>query len=73
MDRLSLFPFQAITTIASPHHDTGKGMFTIQGTPEANEKALYLLYNQLESEKERRVSRELAQQQSAGGAAAATA
>ena len=30
-------------------------MFTITGTPEANEKALYLLYNQLETEKERRL------------------
>ena len=49
MDRLSPFTFQAITTIASPHYDTGEGMFTVQGTPEANEKALYLLYNQLES------------------------
>ncbi|PWN41112.1 hypothetical protein IE81DRAFT_348651 [Ceraceosorus guamensis] len=37
-----------------PHDDTGERMFTIQGTPEANEKALFLLYNQLESEKERR-------------------
>jgi len=33
-------------------------MFTIVGTPEANEKALFLLYNQLESEKERRVGKE---------------
>lgn len=30
-------------------------MFTIVGTPESNEKALFLLYNQLESEKQRRV------------------
>lgn len=37
-----------------PHDDSGERMFTIQGTPEANEKALYLLYNQLETEKERR-------------------
>lgn len=29
-------------------------MFTIQGTPEATERALMLLYSQLESEKERR-------------------
>lgn len=34
-------------------------MFTIIGTPEANEKALYLLYNQLESEKQRRVGANL--------------
>ncbi|KAJ1024417.1 hypothetical protein NDA18_004584 [Ustilago nuda] len=37
-----------------PHDETGERMFTIQGTPEANEKALFLLYNQLETEKERR-------------------
>ncbi len=62
-----------ISIAKGPHDDTGERMFTIQGTPEANEKALYLLYNQLESEKERRVSRELAQQQSADGAAATPA
>jgi heterogeneous nuclear rnp K-like protein 2 len=28
-----------------PHDDSGERMFTIQGTAEANEKALYLLYN----------------------------
>ena len=70
------FPFQtalAIATIAGPHDGTGEEMFTIQGTPEANEKALYSVYNQLVSEKERRVSGELAQRQSADGAAAATA
>lgn len=39
-----------------PHDETGERMFTIQGTPEANEKALFLLYNQLETEKERRTS-----------------
>lgn len=38
------------------HDDSGERMFTIQGTPEANEKALFLLYTQLESEKERRTS-----------------
>ena len=62
-----------ISIAKGPHDDTGERMFTIQGTPEANEKALYLLYNQLESEKERRVSRELAQQQSADGASATAA
>ncbi|EIW86632.1 cytoplasmic protein [Coniophora puteana RWD-64-598 SS2] len=45
-----------------PHDETGERMFTIIGTPEANEKALFLLYNQLESEKERRVGREQQQQ-----------
>ncbi|ORX61644.1 hypothetical protein DM01DRAFT_1332241 [Hesseltinella vesiculosa] len=38
-----------------PHDETGERMFTIQGTAEANERALYLLYGQLESEKERRL------------------
>jgi heterogeneous nuclear rnp K-like protein 2 len=38
-----------------PHDDSGERMFTIQGTPEANERALYLLYGQLEAEKERRL------------------
>ncbi|OZJ02626.1 hypothetical protein BZG36_03844 [Bifiguratus adelaidae] len=38
-----------------PHDETGERMFTIQGTKEANEKALYLLYGQLEAEKERRL------------------
>jgi len=38
-------------------------MFTIVGTPEANEKALFLLYNQLESEKERRVGKEQHQEE----------
>lgn len=32
-----------------PHDETGERMFTIQGTPEANEKALFLLYNQVSS------------------------
>jgi heterogeneous nuclear rnp K-like protein len=51
-----------ISIAKAPHDDTGERMFTIVGTPEANEKALYLLYNQLESEKERRVGREQQQQ-----------
>ncbi|KAI9315096.1 hypothetical protein BX666DRAFT_1959337 [Dichotomocladium elegans] len=38
-----------------PHDETGERMFTIQGTPESNERALYLLYEQLEHEKERRL------------------
>jgi heterogeneous nuclear rnp K-like protein len=47
-----------ISIAKTPHDETGERMFTIVGTPEANEKALFLLYNQLESEKERRVGRE---------------
>ncbi|CAG8525112.1 7158_t:CDS:1 [Scutellospora calospora] len=45
-----------ISIAKTPHDETGERMFTIQGTPEANEKALFLLYNQLETEKERRLS-----------------
>ena len=52
-----------ISIAKTAHDDTGERMFTIVGTPEANEKALFLLYNQLESEKERRVGREQQQQQ----------
>lgn len=44
-----------ISIAKTPHDDTGERMFTIVGPPEANEKALFLLYNQLESEKQRRV------------------
>ena len=47
-----------ISIAKEPHDETGERMFTIVGTPEANEKALFLLYNQLESEKERRVGKE---------------
>ena len=53
-----------ISIAKTPHDETGERMFTIIGIPEANEKALFLLYNQLESEKERRVGRE-AQQEAA--------
>ncbi|KAJ7225432.1 hypothetical protein GGX14DRAFT_489389 [Mycena pura] len=52
-----------ISIAKAPHDETGERMFTIIGTPEANEKALFLLYNQLESEKERRVNKEAHQQE----------
>ncbi|KAF7339394.1 KH domain RNA-binding protein [Mycena sanguinolenta] len=52
-----------ISIAKAPHDETGERMFTIVGTPEANEKALFLLYNQLESEKERRVNKETHQQE----------
>lgn len=52
-----------ISIAKEPHDETGERMFTIIGSPEANEKALFLLYNQLESEKERRVGREQLQQE----------
>lgn len=42
-----------------PHDDTGERMFTIVGTPESTERALMLLYSQLESEKERREYRNM--------------
>ena len=38
-----------------PHDETGERLFTIIGTPEASDKALILLYSQLEHEKERRI------------------
>ncbi|KZO98367.1 hypothetical protein CALVIDRAFT_41591 [Calocera viscosa TUFC12733] len=47
-----------ISIAKQPHDETGERMFTITGTGESNEKALFLLYNQLEGEKERRVGRE---------------
>jgi len=52
-----------ISIAKSPHDETGERMFTIIGTPDANEKALFLLYNQLENEKERRVGKEQASSQ----------
>ena len=39
-----------------PHDESGERMFTIVGTLEANEKALYLLYGQLEVEKDKRMN-----------------
>ncbi|CAG8509847.1 1864_t:CDS:2 [Ambispora gerdemannii] len=45
-----------ISIAKTPHDETGERMFTIQGTQESNEKALFLLYNQLELEKERRLN-----------------
>jgi len=45
-----------ISIAKTPDADTGERMFTIQGTPDANDKALYLLYNQLQNEKERRLN-----------------
>ncbi|ORZ02480.1 hypothetical protein BCR43DRAFT_481615 [Syncephalastrum racemosum] len=44
-----------ISIAKMPHDESGERMFTIQGTPESNERALYLLYGQLENEKERRL------------------
>jgi heterogeneous nuclear rnp K-like protein len=43
-----------ITIAKEPHDETKERMVTIIGTPEANEKALFLLYCELESEKESR-------------------
>jgi len=44
-----------ITIAKTPHDDTGERMFTITGTPESTEMALFLLYGELEGEKERRL------------------
>ncbi|OMH84983.1 RNA-binding protein rnc1 [Zancudomyces culisetae] len=41
---------------ASATDATADRLFTISGTPECNEKALYLLYGQLEAERERRLA-----------------
>lgn len=43
-----------ISIAKTPHDDTGERMFTIMGTASSNEKALYLLYENLEAEKMRR-------------------
>lgn len=43
-----------ISIAKAPHDETGERMFTITGGPGANEKALYLLYENLEAEKMRR-------------------
>jgi heterogeneous nuclear rnp K-like protein 2 len=45
-----------ISIAKAPHDDTGERMFTITGTNASNEKALYLLYENLEAEKVRRNS-----------------
>ena len=43
-----------ISIAKAPHDETGERMFTIMGSAAANEKALYLLYENLEAEKGRR-------------------
>ena len=43
-----------ISIAKAPHDETGERMFTITGTAASNEKALYLLYENLEAEKMRR-------------------
>lgn len=43
-----------ISIAKAPHDETGERMFTITGGQSANEKALYLLYENLEAEKMRR-------------------
>lgn len=45
-----------ISIAKASHDDTGERMFTIMGSAAANEKALYLLYENLEAEKTRRQS-----------------
>ncbi|KAI9796784.1 MAG: RNA binding protein, heterogenous nuclear RNP-K like protein [Candelina submexicana] len=43
-----------ISIAKAPHDETGERMFTIMGSAGSNEKALYLLYENLEAEKMRR-------------------
>jgi heterogeneous nuclear rnp K-like protein len=43
-----------ISIAKAPHDESGERMFTIMGSASANEKALYLLYENLEAEKMRR-------------------
>ncbi|KAI1611266.1 hypothetical protein EDD37DRAFT_682143 [Exophiala viscosa] len=43
-----------ISIAKAPHDETGERMFTIMGSASANERALYLLYENLEAEKGRR-------------------
>lgn len=43
-----------ISIAKAPHDESGERMFTITGGASANEKALYLLYENLEAEKMRR-------------------
>ncbi|KAK8211483.1 RNA binding protein, heterogenous nuclear RNP-K like protein [Zalaria obscura] len=43
-----------ISIAKAPHDESGERMFTITGSSGANEKALYLLYENLEAEKMRR-------------------
>ena len=52
-----------ISIAKTAHDETGERMFVISGLPESNEKALFLLYNQLESEKQRRVESVAEEQQ----------
>ncbi|TGZ79188.1 KH domain-containing protein [Ascodesmis nigricans] len=47
-----------ISIAKTPHDETGERMFTITGTGQSNEKALYLLYENLEAEKLRRQSQQ---------------
>ncbi len=43
-----------ISIAKAPHDESGERMFTITGSSSSNEKALYLLYENLEAEKMRR-------------------
>ncbi|KAF2455824.1 hypothetical protein BDY21DRAFT_61587 [Lineolata rhizophorae] len=53
-----------ISIAKAPHDESGERMFTITGSAESNEKALYMLYENLEFEKLRRQQQQ--QQQTAG-------
>lgn len=45
-----------ISIARASESEGGERLFTISGTPECNERALYLLYGQLEAERERRMA-----------------
>ncbi|KAJ2608414.1 RNA binding protein, heterogenous nuclear RNP-K like protein [Coemansia sp. RSA 1804] len=45
-----------ISIAKASESEGGERLFTIRGTPECNEKALYLLYGQLEAERDRRIA-----------------
>lgn len=48
-----------ISIAKTPHDETGERMFTITGSAASNEKALYLLYENLEAEKVRRSTHDM--------------
>ncbi|KAI9505660.1 RNA binding protein, heterogenous nuclear RNP-K like protein [Coemansia spiralis] len=45
-----------ISIAKASESEGGERLFTIRGTPDCNERALYLLYGQLEAERERRIA-----------------
>ncbi|KAJ1677030.1 RNA binding protein, heterogenous nuclear RNP-K like protein, partial [Spiromyces aspiralis] len=62
-----------ISIAKASESEAGERLFTITGTRENNEKALYLLYGQLEAERDRRLIQQQQQRQLQVAAAAAAA